>query len=89
MRKAVDFVNKIRKTLLLGINRGVEWVRMAQLRRLEASRDDWKVKARLRADELRELRKARRRDRKQLEALKGEKQLLREELEKKRPGPQK
>jgi len=89
MKKAVDFINKIRKTLLLGISRGVEWVRMAQLRRMEASRDGWKDKARIRADELRELRKARRRDRKRLETLKAEKQLLNEELEKKSSSPEK
>jgi hypothetical protein len=39
---------------------------------MEISRDDWKEKARVRADEIRDHRKARRRDREQVQFLKDE-----------------
>jgi hypothetical protein len=57
---------------LLKIDKWVEWARMTQLRRMEISRDDWKEKARVRADEIRDHRKARRRDREQVQFLKDE-----------------
>lgn len=56
---------------------------MTRLRRMEISRDDWKEKARVRADELREARKSRRRDREQVQALKDENRRLKKQIEKK------
>lgn len=56
---------------------------MRKERRMEHSRDDWKEKARVRADELREMRKARRRDRELLAQMKEEIRLLKTEDEKK------
>jgi hypothetical protein len=84
MGNFLDFGNKVRKAILLKTNGWVEWIRMTQLRRMEVSRDDWKEKARIRADELREARKARRRDREQVKFLRDETRRLKKALEKKR-----
>lgn len=50
---------------------------------MEISRDDWKEKARIRADELRENRKTRRADRKRIQAQSEEIRRLKTELKKK------
>ena len=83
MRKLLDLGERIRKTILLKTNGWVEWASMTRLRRMEISRDDWKEKARVRADELREARKSRRRDREQVQALKDENRRLKKQIEKK------
>lgn len=56
---------------------------MLQERRLEISRDQWKQKAVLRANELREARKDKRRDRERNQRLKDEVRRLSKELKKK------
>ena len=55
---------------------------MLRERRMEISRDTWKKKARVRADELRDMRKARRRDRDLVKQLREENILLKDEAEK-------
>ena len=84
MRKFLDFGKKIRKTILRKTNGWVEWAAMTKERRIEISRDDWKEKARIRADELRDSRKARRRDREQIQSLKDENRRLKKQIKKKR-----
>lgn len=60
---------------------------MKKLRRMENSRDDWKEKARIRADELRENRKARRADRERIQTQAEEIRRLKADLKKKTEAP--
>ena len=83
MKTVLAFLNRIRNAIFRRANGWLEWVKMIRYRRMEYSRNDWKDKARVRADELREQRKARARDRERIQALKVENQRLLEELKKK------
>lgn len=76
-------MNEIRNAIFRRTNGWFEWVKMIRYRRMESSRNDWKDKARVRADELREQRKARARDRERIQALKVENERLLEALKKK------
>ena len=58
---------------------------MLQERRLEISRDKWKEKAVLRANELREFRKDKRREREYIQRLKDEVRRLKKKLNRPRP----
>ena len=58
---------------------------MLQERRLEISRDKWKEKAVLRANELRESRKDKRREREYIQRLKDEVRRLKKKLNRPRP----
>jgi hypothetical protein len=83
MQKVVDLWIKIRNDVALIIYGWLEWLRMKRLRRMEVSRDDWKEKARVRADEIRDFRKARRADRERIQKLADEIRRLDAELKKK------
>ncbi len=60
-----------------------EWLEMRKFRRMEASRNDWKNKARTRATEIRETRKARIIDREIIMSQRSEISQLKLELKKK------
>jgi hypothetical protein len=83
MKKIVDLFIKIRKTVALKINDWLECLRMKKFRRMESSRNDWKEKARIRADVIRDFRKSRRADRERIEKLVEENRQLKVELKKK------
>jgi uncharacterized protein involved in exopolysaccharide biosynthesis len=83
MKKLVDLLIQIRNTVALKINDWLESLRMKKFKRMESSRNDWKEKARIRADEIREYRKSRRADRKRIENLADEVRQLKAELKKK------
>jgi hypothetical protein len=61
----------------------IEKPTMYQLTRMRLSRDDWKEKARIRGEQLREWRKSLRRQKKALDELRRENALLKEGLSKK------
>lgn len=82
MRDLLDF-KKIWNGILLRFKKWVGLLQMTKLRRIEISRDVWREKARARADELREGRKVRRRDREKILSLRDEVNRLRDELKKK------
>ena len=82
MKLVVDFWVKIRNSIVRRAKGWLEWVEMIRYRRMENSRDDWKDKARLRADELREQRKSLARDQEKIQALKAENKRLLDELKK-------
>lgn len=79
----LDFLAKFRNAVFRRANGWFEWVEMIRYRRMENSRNDWKDKARIRANELREQRKARALDRERIQALKVENEHLLEKLKKK------
>lgn len=83
MKKLVDLLIQIRNTVALKINDWLESLRMKKFRRMESSRNDWKDKARIRADEIREYRKSRIADRERIEKLVEEVRQLKAELKKK------
>ena len=83
MQKILDLLVKIRNTAVLKINDWLENLRMKKFRRMESSRNDWKDKARERATELREMRKAKRTDKHRIQVLSSEVQQLKSELKKK------
>jgi hypothetical protein len=83
MQKLVDLLIKIRNTVALKINDWLESLRMKKFRRMESSRNDWKEKARIRADEIREYRKSRRADRERIAKLADEVRQLKAALKKK------
>jgi hypothetical protein len=89
MQKVLDLLSKFRKTVAHKINEWLEWLQMMKLRRVEISRDDWKEKARIRADELRENRKTRRADRVRIQSQSEEIRRLKAELKKKSKAPPK
>lgn len=60
---------------------------MKRFKRMEKSRNDWREKARMRADELRENRKTKIKDREKNKLLSEENKLLREKLKKKNSIP--
>lgn len=73
----------IKQTLTHKINGWLKWWQMNKERRMELSRDSWKEKARIRADEIRDFRKARRADRERIQTLATENKQLKEDLKKK------
>ncbi len=79
----LDFLGKFRNAIFRRAKGWLEWVEMIRYRRMENSRNDWKDKARIRANELREQRKARVLDRERIQALKLENERLLEKLKKK------
>lgn len=83
MKKILDLLINIRNTVALKINDWLENLRMKKFIRMESSRNEWKIKARERADEIREFRKSRRADRERIEKLAEEVQQLKTELKKK------
>ena len=83
VKTVLDFLRKFRNAVFRRANGWFEWVEMIRYRRMENSRNDWKGKARVRANELREQRKARALDRERIQALKVEIEGLREKLKKK------
>jgi len=64
-------------------NQLTKWLEMKQMRRLEIGREKWKKKATLRAEEIREARKAKIRYKERIRVLKFENEQLKEELKKK------
>jgi hypothetical protein len=83
MQKLVDLYLKFRKTVALKFNEWMEWLEMKKIRRLENSRDDWKEKARIRGEELREQRRARNVDRVQIKLQRDEIRRMKVQLKKK------
>lgn len=83
MQKFVDLYLKFRKTVTLKINGWLEWLEMNKIRRLENSRDDWKEKARIRGEELREQRRARNVDREYIRLQRDEIRKMKAQLKKK------
>jgi hypothetical protein len=83
MQKVLDLNENFRKTVALKINEWLECLRMKKFKRMEASRDDWKDKARIRADELRENRKVHKADRERIQSLLEENRKLKADLKKK------
>lgn len=61
----------------------MEWLEMRKVRRLEASRNAWKNKARIRATEIRETRKARAVEKEKITLLQSKIRELEVELKKK------
>ena len=88
MKKVLDVCSYIRKTLALKAKGWLEWLRMNREQRIEKSRDAWKEKARIRADEIRENRKARIIERAKNKELKDEVRRLKVELKKKQKNAQ-
>ena len=83
MKILLDLINKLRKAVVLKINDWLEYLRMKKFKRMEASRNEWKEKARTRAEEIREFRKSRRADSERNQKLSAEIRRLKEELKKK------
>ncbi len=76
-------IQKIRNTFIAKKTQWLEWLEMRKFRRMEASRNDWKNKARIRATELREIRKIRKKEKEAINFHKNENRQLKLELKKK------
>jgi hypothetical protein len=76
-------IQKFRNAFIIKKTQWLEWLEMKKFRRMEASRNDWKNKARIRATEIRETRKARAIEREKINLLQVEIRQLKLELKKK------
>jgi hypothetical protein len=82
MKKILYIYNLIINNFGLKINGLIEWYEMKKEKRLESSRDEWKAKAVLRANELREAKKLRAVHKEKILLLSSEIQELQEQLKK-------
>jgi hypothetical protein len=78
MKNILYILNLIINNFGLKINGLIEWYEMKKEKRLESSRDEWKAKAVLRANELREARKLREIHKEKIRLLTSENQELQE-----------
>jgi hypothetical protein len=85
MKILMAIIQKIRNAFITKKTQWLEWFEMKKFRRMEASRNEWKDKARERATEIRETRKARIIERERINSLLLENRQLKLELKKKSP----